>query len=158
MTLVISDHLGEAKVAFHFLNGKVSEIDTYDSKFTVVKDTFVDVVKKRLLRAFLGHDFKECNKKLMVMKNRRVVGEVVEDYLAQKVSFKCGKDYAWESLRTCTSSGTVQQHSDEIDKNSYSDILYSMLCAEMTDTNKDLIVDDVVMTYRSSFEVAHRSM
>lgn len=144
-------------VVLHIRAGKIISIEKHDDTISIVQDTFLDTIKKRFMKAFLGNEVDTCTTRVIIMKNRQHIAELYIDNLREKMKLKCIPSVVWESHAICTSSTDSVEHVSTIRNNT--DMLYSVLCSDIQDVIHDTYTSEIIVTrHSSSFETRRTSL
>lgn len=163
-TIVLRDAFDTPLVTFTISGGKITTAYANDNTCTIVKDSIVNSIKKRIYIAFLGTQFQECETRYVIIKNKKIIAHMYDDTLGTKIKFNCNSKYSWDTIQeyrhnyqsthtsredcildTSDSLSTYSFFSQEQLKN-HEDILQS-ICSDFQDADAPFYTEVVYKTF-----------
>lgn len=128
-TIILRNTIDTPIATFTIYAGKITKSQANDTTCTIVKDCVIDNLKKRICVAFLGTRLKECTMRYVVIKNKKIIAEMYDDTLEEKIRFNCAKKYYWD----ITQEYQLSSQSDSSQKSYSSDTdIFNRYCENMS--------------------------
>jgi hypothetical protein len=139
-------------VIFNVFDGRIETFTASNKKISVIHDTFMNRIKRKLVYMFTGNSILNCKNQYIVLNDGKIIGDVIEDTLYQKIKLKCKLNYNWELENPTTENEEDLQIYKTIYGEQYCADILSSISLDLSNSYAHLHTN-----FQSLFELSSRS-